>query len=365
VRHFVKSCIFLIQEGRSPGPGKAVSESVNPAFSSGHLFRRMPVVVWLPVVAAVALLVFTVSHASAVEEFLLLAVTVGVLALGHALMRTRARRAEAEAEARRLADEAELRARVGECEQRRQSLAAFAQLAAHVAHEVRNPLNAIMLNGELLEEEVRRCNCPGAEEASTLIRSIQQEAARLQHLTDEYLAFARPPRPAMGHHSLNAIVDDLAHLVREEAARQGVAIETRLSRDCPCALLDPQQMKQAALNLVRNAIQAMPAGGRLTLETAVLPDGAVALSVEDTGPGIPEDQRCQIFEPFFTSKAGGTGLGLPLAMHIVRDHDGEIDVRNVPGAGARFTVTLPASRSQAGPCTCGTEVPAAGAAPCA
>jgi signal transduction histidine kinase len=342
-----------------------VSESVNPAFSSGSLFRRMPVVVWLPVVAAVALLVFSVSHANAVEELLLLAVTVGVLALGHALMRTRARRVEVEAENRRLAEEAELKARVGECEQRRQSLAAFAQLAAHVAHEVRNPLNAIMLNGELLEEEVQRCACPGAAEASGLIRSIQQEAARLQHLTDEYLAFARPPRPALGHHGLNAIVDDLAHLVREEAARQGVTIDTRMSRESPCAVFDPQQMKQAVLNLVRNAIQAMPEGGRLTLETAVQPDGAVSLSVEDTGPGVPDDRRCQIFEPFFTSKATGTGLGLPLAMHIIRDHRGDLDVRNVPGAGARFTVTLPAAPAQAGPCSCGADGSAAGAAPCA
>ncbi len=333
---------------------------MSPTFSSGSsLFRRMPVVVWLPVVAAIGLLVFSVSHANAAEELLLLAVTVGVLALGHALMRSRARRAEAEAEARRLVEEAELKARVGECEQRRQSLAAFAQLAAHVAHEVRNPLNAIMLNGELLEEEVQRCNCAGAAEASGLIKSIQQEAERLQHLTDEYLAFARPPRPALGHHSLNAIVDDLAHLVREEAGRQRITVETRMSRDCPCAVFDPQQMKQAALNLVRNAMQAMPDGGRLTLETAVLPDGAVALSVEDTGPGIPEDKRCQVFEPFYTSKATGTGLGLPLAMHIVRDHEGDLDFRNVPGAGVRFTVTLPAARSQAGPCSCGTAGPCA------
>lgn len=316
----------------------------------------MPVVVWLPIVAALVLAGFSIAHATAAEEMLLLAVVAGVLASGHALMRARARRFAAEEAQVRLLEEAALQARVGECEQRRKSLAAFAQLAAHVAHEVRNPLNAIMLNSELLDEEVRRCRCAGVEEAATMIASIQKEAERLQHLTDEYLAFARPPQAAAGHYSLNAVVDDLVHLVREEASRQGVMIETRLSRGCPCAMLDPQQLKQATLNLVRNALQAMPGGGRLVVATDVREDGSVTLSVEDTGPGIPEDRRCQIFEPFYTSKPTGTGLGLPLAVHIVRDHGGEIEFENVPGSGARFTILLPMPVAEAGPCSCGGPV---------
>lgn len=336
-----------------------MNESATPAFSVGGLFRPMPAVVWLPVVAALLLLVFSFSHASAVEEVLLLAVTVGVLASGHALMRARARRLAAEGENARLRVQADLQVRMAECEQSRKNLNAFAQLAAHVAHEVRNPLNAIMLNADLLEEEVRRCNCAGAGEAATLIATIQQEAERLQRLTDEYLAFARPPRPSLGHHSLNAVVDDLTHLVREEAARQGVTVESRMSRGCPCAVFDPQQMKQAALNLVRNAIQAMPGGGRLTLTTGVRPDGGVTLSVSDTGPGVPDAERCRIFEPFYTSKPAGTGLGLPLAMHIVRDHGGDLELDNLPEGGARFTIALPASVSDAGPCSCGeAEAPA-------
>jgi signal transduction histidine kinase len=155
------------------------------------------------------------------------------------------------------------------------------------------------------------------------------------------------------------VAEELAHLVREEARRSGITVETRMSHDCPCALIDPHQIKQAALNLVRNAMQAMPGGGRLTIATAVRPDGAVALHVDDTGPGIPESLRCQVFEPFFTSKPQGTGLGLPLAAHIVRDHGGELDFGPVPGgAGTRFTITLPASRSEAGPCACTPRLPA-------
>ena len=309
-------------------------------------------------VSALLLLGFSVSHANAIEELLVLVVLVGALASGHAIMRSRARRFRAEEEAARLRVDNELRARVGDCEQRRKSLAEFAQMAAHVAHEVRNPLNAIMLNSELLEEEMRRCHCDVTAEAAALLVSIQQEAERLQHLTDEYLAFARPPRPNSGHHSLNAIVDDLTHLVRHEAQRQGVSIETRMSHGCPCAVFDPDQLKQAALNLVRNALQAMPNGGRLVLETAVLPDGSVTLSVEDTGPGIAEDKRCLIFEPFYTSKPTGTGLGLPLAAHIVRDHGGDIDFATAAGGGARFTILLPPAIAETGPCSCG--IPTAG-----
>jgi len=314
----------------------------------------------LALVAAAFLVAHSLLHSTAVDDLLLVLVAVAVLAAGHGLMRNRARRIAAEQDAARAREELALQARVGDCEQRRESLAAFAKLASHVAHEVRNPLSSIMLNTELLEEEAAKCDCDHASEASALIASIKKEAERLQHLTDEYLAFARPPRPATAHQSLNAVAEELAHLVREEARRSGITVETRLSHGCPCALIDPHQIKQAALNLVRNAMQAMPGGGRLTISTDVLADGGVTLNVDDTGPGVPEELRCQIFEPFFTSKPEGTGLGLPLAAHIVRDHDGEIDFGPAPVGGTRFTIKLPPSRAESGPCVCAPR-PGAGA----
>jgi signal transduction histidine kinase len=329
-----------------------VTDNATPAFAVVRFFARVPAVVWLPVLSAMLLLAFSVSHATAIEDLLLLAVTTGVLALGHALMRARGRRLIAEDESERLRSASSLLARVDDCEQRRKSLAEFAQLAAHVAHEVRNPLNAIMLNGELLDEEVRRFNGAGSSEATALIASIQTEAERLRHLTDEYLAFARPPRPSMGHHSLNAVVDDLTHLVREEASRQGVTIVTEMSRDCPCAVFDPQQLKQAALNLVRNSLQAMPGGGRLVISTSVLKDSRVALAVGDSGPGVPLEDRCAVFEPFFTSKPMGTGLGLPLAAHIARDLGGDIELGDSADGGALFTIVLPTPAAGTPPCSC-------------
>jgi signal transduction histidine kinase len=329
-----------------------VPESPSTAFAQPMSARPCWPTIGLAVVAAAFIVGHSVFHATAVDELLLVLVALIALVAGHGLMRNRARRVAAEQEAARVREELVLQARVGDCEQRRQSLAAFAKLASHVAHEVRNPLSSIMLNTELLEEEAAKCGCEGASEASVLIGSIKMEAERLQRLTDEYLAFARPPRPSAAHQSLNAVAEELAHLVREEARRAGIVVETRMSHGCPCAVIDPHQIKQAALNLVRNATQAMPGGGRLTISTEVRSDGAVAMHVEDTGPGIPEELRCRIFEPFFTSKPQGTGLGLPLAAHIVRDHGGEIDFGPAPGGGTRFTIKLPPSRAESGPCAC-------------
>ena len=329
-----------------------MTDSPTPALALTRFARPFWPTMGLAVIAAAFLVAHSVLHATALDDLLLVLVAVTALAAGHGLMRNRARRIAAEQEAARAREELALQARVGDCEQRRQSLAAFAKLASHVAHEVRNPLSSIMLNTELLEEEAAKCGCESASEATALIASIKKEAERLQHLTDEYLAFARPPRPAAAHQSLNAVVEELAHLVREEARRSAITVETKLSHGCPCALIDPHQIKQAALNLVRNAMQAMPGGGRLTISTAVLADGAVTLTVDDTGPGIPEELRFQVFEPFFTSKPEGTGLGLPLAAHIVRDHGGELDFGPAPGGGTRFTISLPPSRAESGPCAC-------------
>lgn len=322
--------------------------------------RRVALSVWVAVAAAVILVGFAITQVDAARDAMVVGVAIFALAVGHAFLRTRSWRVAAEAELDRSRAELALRARVGECEQRRKSLSAFAQLAAHVAHEVRNPLSAIMLNAELLEEEAERCNCEGAAESKALVATIRAEAERLQHLTDEYLAFARPPRPSAANHNLNAVLDDLAHLVREEASRKGIRVQTRMSHACPCAVFDPQQIKQAALNLVRNALQATPDGGRLLLETSVREDGRVALAVEDTGPGIDDELRCRVFEPFFTTKQTGTGLGLPLALHIIREHGGDIDVENVSGGGARFTVVLPAGEG-GGSCAGRSGVPAGAA----
>ena len=236
------------------------SASTTLGSRTSAVFRRSHIAFLLPVLAASLLIGHSLFHATAVEEVVLVGLALAVLVTGHALIRSHAFRLAAAREADRTRAELELTARVGDCEQRRKSLSAFAQMAAHVAHEVRNPLSSILLNAELLEDEVARCRCDDSAEARALISSITREAERLQHLTDEYLAFSRPPKPSPVHHSLNAIVDDLVHLVRAQAGRQHVDIVTDMSRECPCAVMDPNQIKQAALNLVRNAMEAMPGG---------------------------------------------------------------------------------------------------------
>jgi signal transduction histidine kinase len=307
---------------------------------AGAVLTPLRLLMILPATAAVVLVAFSVSRVSATTELLLLLAALGTLVLGHALLRSRARRLEAEAEARRARAELALQARVGDCEQRRRDLSGFARMAAHVAHEVRNPLGAIALNTELLSDELGRGAARTAE-AHALLSSIARETERLRNLTEAYLAFARPPGPTPVRQPLNQMLRDVAMLVREQAARQAVEIDLDLDPHLAPAFVDPDQIRQALLNLIRNALQSMPSGGRLTLSTRSAV-GALRLTVADTGRGIPAHLRCQIFEPFFTTKADGTGLGLPFALHVARAHGGDLEVESREGA-TRFTMTLPSA----------------------
>lgn len=294
----------------------------------------------VPITAAAILLGLGLTRVAAVEDLALIGAAVAALALGHVALRAGRQRAAAQAEAAGMREQLELRARVGECERRREHLAVFAQLAAHVSHEVRNPLSSISLNLELLDDELLVCGCERGPLVRQLLVSVQAETARLQRLTDDYLAFAKPRRPERAPEDLSELAHDLVRLLREEALRSGVIISTAAPASPLMALVDRSQVKQALLNLVRNAVQAVPHGGRVELR-AHEQDGRACLSVSDTGPGIPEGDRCRVFEPFYTTKAAGTGLGLPLALHLVREHEGELRVAAGTEGGAVFTMSFP------------------------
>lgn len=152
------------------------------------------------------------------------------------------------------------------------------------------------------------------------------------------------PEPEPQSISLGRLVADVAGFVREEAARQGVVIDTRLPSTGPPVSADPRLVRQAVVNLVRNALEAMPSGGRLTLSARQVGAFGV-LDVADTGPGVPEEYLDEIFEPFFTTRPQGTGLGLSVAARIVREHGGRLEVRN--DGGAVFTAWLPTTVSTA------------------
>lgn len=226
---------------------------------------------------------------------------------------------------------------------RSERLAAVGKMAAMITHEVRNPLSSIGLNAELLEDELGQL--PGAlgDEARTICRAITREVDRLTGITEEYLALARLPKPRLAATSAAAVVDDLARFVREDLASRQVTLAVEHEAGTAPALMDEAQIRQALLNLVRNAADAVAGqgGGHVWMRTRDT-DTMVAIEVVDDGPGIPDDLRERLFEPFVSTKDGGTGLGLAVTHQIVKDHGGSLRVTSALGSGSTFTIELPA-----------------------
>ena len=228
---------------------------------------------------------------------------------------------------------------------RSERLAAVGKMAAMITHEVRNPLSSIGLNAELLDEELAQVQGEHGDEARTLLRAITREIDRLTAITEEYLSFARLPKPRLASASLAALIDDLARFVREELLAMNVELIVEHARDLPAAQLDEGQIRQALLNLVRNAAEALGAsgGGHVWIRTRS-EQQALVVEVVDDGPGIAAEVAGRLFDPFVSTKQGGTGLGLALTHQIIKDHGGTIRVSPTPGTGATFTFELPASR---------------------
>jgi signal transduction histidine kinase len=231
-------------------------------------------------------------------------------------------------------DEAEMLRRTLRAER----LAAVGTLAAGLAHEVRNPLNSALLQLNVLERRIDRGQRE-PEQLRPVTALVKQEIQRLDRLVNEFLAFAQPRPLKLGVVDLNELLRKVADLVTPETASSLVDIEISLDPATGRVQGEPERLRQVILNLVRNAIEAMPEGGRLVLATRG-PDarGRVELSVTDTGPGFPED--APVFDAFYTTKEGGTGLGLALVHSIVAEHGGAVQVESRPGH-TRFAVSLP------------------------
>ena len=226
---------------------------------------------------------------------------------------------------------------------RSERLAAVGKMAAQITHEVRNPLSSIGLNTELLEEELGAF--PNADEARALCRAITFEVDRLTAITEEYLAFGRLPKSKLAAESVNPMVTALVTFVREDLAAKKVELRAELASGDPVALVDSAQLRQCLINLVRNASEAVAAngGGVVTLRTRAA-GLRVEIAVEDDGHGIPADVLPRLFDPFFSTKDGGSGLGLALTQQIVKDHGGDLTVVSTVGKGTTFTVSVPAEK---------------------
>ncbi|MFO7155483.1 MAG: ATP-binding protein [Pseudomonadota bacterium] len=244
---------------------------------------------------------------------------------------------------------ASLRARERELREKQEALlradklATVGRMATQIAHEIRNPLSAIGLNTELLAEEIAE---GGSEGARRLCEAIAREVDRLEEVTEQYLRFARPMQTRLLREDVASLVRDIAHFMEPELESHG--IELRL--EVPDALfveVDGPQLRQALLNLIRNAREAMPSGGKLVLGARSLGDG-VEIAVVDTGVGMSEEAMSRIFEPFFTTKESGTGLGLSLTQQIVQQHGGRLECESRPGAGTTFRIVLPGTAPPGG-----------------
>ena len=271
----------------------------------------------------------------------ILAALVGLpaFALGHVAERERRARGEVE----RL--NVELKETLGRLEAAQEDLlvaermATVGRLSLKVAHEVRNPISAIELNAEMLQDFVRGHPGSDMEEASGLVGAIREQVDALDALTEEYLAFARFPRPNFEEDSVNEMVEGVAEFVRPLATRQGIDVKVMSDPAVPSMVIDRTLLRQAVLNLVKNGLESLSRGGVLTVSTRRLP-GAAEIAVSDTGPGIAPAVAARLFEPFFTTKPQGTGLGLSIARQIVEEHGGEIQWSSTPGSGATFTIRL-------------------------
>ena len=220
------------------------------------------------------------------------------------------------------------------------------KMASQVAHEIRNPLGALTLNIDLLEDEIAGLS-EGAEVRS-LLATIKQELDALNRVLQEYLECARFPRINQSQQDIHVIIEDLFALLERDMLQRRIVCTRSFEYNLPMAWVDPDQIRRAFLNILRNAMEAQPDhGGSITVTTRA-DETTITVIFSDNGVGMPEDMLEKVFTPFFTTKSGGTGLGLSITQHIINEHKGEIVCESAPGSGTTFSVRLPRTAEHTG-----------------
>jgi signal transduction histidine kinase len=216
----------------------------------------------------------------------------------------------------------------------------IAALAGGLAHEIKNPLSTICLNMELLAEDFAEAGSPRDRRAAAKIAVVQHECQRLQSLLDNFLSFAKVRTVRFEASDLNAEVRRVLEFFAPQASEAGIELVMYLDPELPSVVLDRESFHGALINLVLNAQQAMPSGGQLVVRTVTTAMG-VALELIDTGVGMDKKTAGQIFDAFFSTKPGGSGLGLPTTRKVIEAHGGRISVQSEIGHGTKFTIDLP------------------------
>jgi signal transduction histidine kinase len=219
-------------------------------------------------------------------------------------------------------------------------LSSLGHLAAGVAHEIRNPLNAIGMGLQRLKREFSPQDLSQKEEYTSFTDLIFKEIRRVNEIINQFLTLARPFQLNLRLSSLEDLLKNLITLFHEEATSQKIQIQAEIDSALPPIPIDPERLTQALINIMKNAIQAMTAGGSLRIETKSFKD-RVEVNISDTGSGIPPDQMEKIFNYYYTTKEDGVGLGLPIAHRIIEAHGGQLKLESQPGVGTKVTITLP------------------------
>lgn len=219
--------------------------------------------------------------------------------------------------------------------------AEIATLAGGLAHEIRNPLSTIGMNLELLAEDIDEETSPNTHRMKAKIQTVQRECRHLEEILNEFLQFAKAGELDLVEADINAIVQDFIDFYQPQASGKSIDISPHLAADLPLIAVDKSLVRQVLMNLVQNAEQAMPGGGLLEFQT-LLRNDRVELELIDNGSGMDERTVSKMYHAFFSTRSGGSGLGLPTVKKIVEAHLGTIACESEPGRGTRFTISLPA-----------------------
>jgi len=225
----------------------------------------------------------------------------------------------------------------------RDRMTTLGEMAAVLAHEIKNPMNSIIINMEVLKGAVQdmasKTQAANSEKVLRYFEIINDEIRRLDKVIKGFLDLAAPPQPTKVLFSLNQLLQKTAEFIKEEFSKKGISFDYRLQEDLPRLLGSSDQIRQALLNLLINSSQAMPDGGSIILETGYN-EKTLYLKVQDSGGGIPESIKAKVFSPYFTTKEKGSGLGLAIVRRIVREHGGYVELQSEVGKGSTFQIVF-------------------------